>query len=166
MENNEPRPKSIWLDGRPLACGLAVIAGLLRLVPYPIYNFSPIGALGVFGGARLKWWQALAIPLLVMALTDLALQKWQHKAPFDPFVYGSIAVSVLLGRVLLARTESPWRIGAVSLLASFQFYVITNFGAWGMDRYSPTPMYTAHWSRRPKCFPAGLAFYRTAPQPL
>ena len=49
---------------RPLASILTasagVTAGLLRLVPHPP-NFSSVGALGLFGGARLRAWHAFAL---------------------------------------------------------------------------------------------------------
>ncbi|HEY1861684.1 MAG TPA: DUF6580 family putative transport protein [Gemmataceae bacterium] len=170
MENNETRPGSFWSDARPLACGLAIVAGLFRFVPYlfplPIFHFMPIGALGLFGGARLNWRQAVALPVLVMAATDLVLWQWKDLTPFDPFVYGSFLVNVLLGRLLLSRTESPWRIGSVSLLASIQFFVITNFGVWVTDRFSATPMYAANLGGLLKCYALGLAFYKTEAPPL
>ncbi len=34
------------------AVGMAVAAGLIRLLPHP-WHFTPVGALGLFGGARL-----------------------------------------------------------------------------------------------------------------
>jgi hypothetical protein len=177
MENNRTRTGHFWSDARPLACVLAVIAALLRFVPYarmlPIFNFTPVGALGVFGGARLKWWQALSIPILVMAVTDLILWQWKGNdflwagwLFFDPFVYVSLLVNVLLGRTLLSRTESPWRIAAVTLLGSFQFFVITNFGVWVIDRQSAVPMYSANLAGLLQCFGKGLAFYKTEAPPL
>src|SRR5262245_28840215 len=55
-----------------LTVSAGCLAGLIRLVPHPV-NFSPVGALGLFGGARLRLWQALALPVGVMAITDYAL---------------------------------------------------------------------------------------------
>jgi hypothetical protein len=176
MNNLNARTRwSIWADARPLACGLAVVAGVMRFVPYlrllPIFNFSPVGGLGVFGGARLKWWQALFIPILVMTVTDMILWWWKGSdvlwvefLPCDPFVYVSLLINVVLGRYFLARTESPWRIGAVSLLASVQFFVITNFGVWLVDPYMHTRMYSADWRGLLLCYQKGLEFYqRQAP---
>ncbi len=177
MENNGTQSGGFWSSARPLACGLAIIAGLLRFVPYvrllPIFNFTPVGALGVFGGARLKWWQAFFLPILLMAVTDLILWQWKGNdflwaglLFFDPFVYVSLLINVLLGRTLLSRTESPWRIGAVSLVASLQFFVITNFGVWVIDRQSAAPMYSANLNGLLACFAKGLAFYKTEAPPL
>ena len=49
--------------------GLAVGTGLFRLVPH-LPNFTPVGALGLFAGARMKLWQALTVPLIVMAVSE------------------------------------------------------------------------------------------------
>jgi hypothetical protein len=124
-----PEPKALgWF---PIA--MTVLIGAVRLLPYiaPIpypWNFAPVGAMSLYGGARLRFWQALTLPLLLMGVTDFILWQWKGYHP-DPWVYGSFAVSVLLGR-LLARTNSPWRIGAVAVVATAQFFLITNFGAW------------------------------------
>ena len=120
---------------------MTVLIGAVRLLPYlvPIpypWNFAPVGAMSLYGGARLRLWQALTLPLLLMAVTDFIIWQWKHYSPFDPWVYGSFAVSVLLGR-LLTRTNSPWRIGAVAVVASAQFFLVTNFGAWLSMRVDP-----------------------------
>src|SRR5262249_55859843 len=61
---------------RPLASALAVAAGLIRLIPHP-WNFPPVGALGLFAGARLRAWHAFALPVALMVVTDSLL--WAMK---------------------------------------------------------------------------------------
>ena len=136
------------------ATGLSVVAGLVRLFPYHPPNFTPVGALGLFGGARLRPWLAFTLPFAVMAATDLALWALKGYPPFDPFVYGSFLVNVALGSWLLRKTNSPWRVGAVSLLASVQFFLVTNFGVWAAGRlYPKTPAGLA------LCYWEGLPFF-------
>jgi hypothetical protein len=122
-----PEPAPTATGWRPLASllalAVAVLAGLWRVMPHPP-NLTPIGGLGVFAGARLRLWQALALPVAVLLVSD-ALQGFRP----SPVVYGSFLLNVLLGR-LLYRSESPWRIGLVSVLASVQFFLVTNFGVW------------------------------------
>ncbi len=121
-----------------LTCGMRVLA----LVP----NFTPTGALSVFAGARLKLWQALALPMAVMVVTDLLIYAIWGYTPFNGFVYGSLLVSVLLGRFLVG-TWSPWRIGGITLLASLQFFLVTNFGVWLAASVAP------------ESIPGGAAFF-------
>ena len=110
------------------AIGMSIAAGVLRLLPHwP--NFTPVGALGLFAGARLRFWQACTVPLVVMAVSDLLLWGAFGWRPFDPFVYLSLLVSVALGRLFL-KTGGLWRVPVVSVIASLQFFVVTNFGVW------------------------------------
>jgi hypothetical protein len=140
---------------RPLAGGLTVFAAVLRLVPHPA-NLTPVGALGLYGGARLPLAQALALPLALMALTDVILHYAVYPGypPFHPWVYASLAVNVLLGRLLLRRTQAPAKVVAVTLLASLQFFLVTNFGAW-----LGSPLYPQDLGGLAACYTAALPFY-------
>ena len=99
-EERKPAPADT-----PLTVGLAVLAGIIRLVPHP-WNMTPVGALGLFGGARLPLAQALTIPLTVLVTTDLLIWAAKGWMPFNPYVYAAFLGCVLLGRVL-TKTRSP-----------------------------------------------------------
>jgi hypothetical protein len=120
--------KANW---RPAALSLTVLGAIARLAPHPP-NFAPVGATGLFAGARLPVWQAYLVPLVLMAITDPIRAAVHGVAPFTRFslfVYGSFLISVWLGRSLRA-TESISRVAAVTILNSIQFFLITNFGSW------------------------------------
>jgi hypothetical protein len=142
---------------RPLATSLAVLAGIIRLVPHP-WNLTPIGALCLYSGARLRSWQAWVIPLGVMALSDLGIRYFKGDPGLDPFVYASFAFNILLGQWLLRKTDSPWRIGSVSLLGSLQFFLVTNFGAWVVLSQPPYSMYSPTWDGLVDAYIAGIPF--------
>ena len=127
-----------------LAVGLAGLAGLIRLIPHP-FSMTPLNALALFGGARLPARLAFALPLLVMVITDLVIWRILDLSPFNPFVYGSLLIPVLLGR-LLQQSSSAWKIGAWTLICTLQFFLITNFGVW------------LGASDKPEKIPAGAAF--------
>jgi hypothetical protein len=154
---------------RTVAKVLTVSAGLLacliRLVPHPP-NLTPVGALGLFGGARLRLWQALALPLAAMVVTDFALWLLTGMNPAYPpwtvsrvFVYGSFLLYVPIGRALVRSNSLGW-VAAASVLGSLQFYLITNFGVWLMQTRSGTPLYTPDLSGLLTCYLAGLPFYQ------
>jgi hypothetical protein len=126
-EDHGTPSRPAWVSGT-LAAALAILAGLLRLVPHAP-NFAPVGALGLFGGARLRSWVAFALPLAVMAGSDLVLWRVYGYPPFNPFVYASFLLAVLLGR-LLVKGDDPWTLAGASLLTSAQFFVLTNLGVW------------------------------------
>jgi hypothetical protein len=124
---------------RPLTLGIlalaAVLATGLRLLPHVhglafLFNFAAVGALGLYGGARLRSWQAFVVPLAVMAVSDVILWQVVGYPPFNLVVFGSFLVYVLLGKTLVGRSESPWRIGGAALLGSLQFFLITNLAVF------------------------------------
>jgi hypothetical protein len=110
---------------------LRVLPHLLA-IPYP-WSAAPATAFSLYGGARLRFWSALTLPLLMMAGADLLiwwLHGWSSQwLPFDVWVYASLFLSVLIGR-FLANTKSPWRIAIGTVLAATQFFLVTNFGSW------------------------------------
>jgi len=151
MEQNKPA-------SRLVAPGLTILAALLRLAPHPA-NFTPIEGMALFGGARLAGWQAWAIPLAAMAITD-PVASWMAGYPaysaMTPIVYACLAINVFLGRALLKNSQSILRIGSVSLLASSIFFVVTNFFVWvGV----PAALYPHTSAGLIECFVAALPFF-------
>jgi hypothetical protein len=132
----------------------AALAVVLRLFPV-IPNFTPVGALCLFGGARMRSWRAFVLPVAVMAVADFGLYLMHGERPLDPFVYGSFLLSVLMGR-LLARTNSPVWIGGVTMLSSLQFFVITNFGCW----LTMSDYYARSLAGLTECYVKAIPFYR------
>ena len=106
------------------AVGLTVLGALARLIPHPA-NFTPVGAMSLFAGARIPGYQAYLIPLALMAVTDLILGY----SAATPFVYGSFLLSVWIGRRFLKKVNSR-RLGLVVLSGSLQFFLLTNAGVW------------------------------------
>jgi hypothetical protein len=138
---------------QPLALSLTVAAALLRLAPHPP-NFAPVGGLALFGGAKFRGWQAYAIPLLAMVITDPILS---HMAGFPAYswgtlvIYGCFLINVLLGRTFLRDTNSPARISAVTLAGSTQFFLITNFFSWSLYPHTAAGL--------AECYIAALPFF-------
>lgn len=133
---------------RPLAIGLMLLGALIRVTQH--LNFAPVGALSLFGGARLRGWQAYLLPLGLMALTDPLLGGYSFATPF---VYASFLVSVWIG-TRLRQTENPLAIGGAALAGSLQFFLITNFAAFiGFNTYPHT------LSGLVSCYVAGIPFY-------
>ncbi len=155
---------------RRLAVGLAVVAGIfatvLRIVPHPT-NFSSVGALSLFGGARISGWQAYLVPLGVMIFSDQILWalsgfdfNYSLGHPSRFFVYASFMIYVWIGRWLQARNS----IGAVALagtLGGLQFFVLTNFCVWLFQPfYFTVPLYSQDLNGLLMCFAAALPFYQ------
>jgi hypothetical protein len=122
----------------------AALAVFYRLVPYLFdlgiearfaWNFIPVGAVGLFAGARWRSRLAVFTPVAVMLVSDLLL--WPFLAAkgyptfswMTPIIYGSFAAYALLGR-LIRGSSSPLRIGGAAILGALQFYLVTNFACW------------------------------------
>ena len=116
---------------RPLALALTLVAGLLRLLPH-LLNLVPVGGFSLFAVARLRGWQAYAIPVIIILVTDPIMGiifGYPAYTLVTPFVCGSFLIYVWIG-CHLRTTENPWRIGGAAVLGSGQFFLITNFGMW------------------------------------
>jgi hypothetical protein len=171
--STEPLRRESESTARPLAVGLTVLAGVLilviRLRPHPA-NFTPMGAMGIFGGTKLRGWQAWLLPIALMVASDVALWAfvgYDAKYLFHSsrlYVYASVLIYVGIGRLLRNRT-SPLKVFGASLLGSVQFFVVTNFGAWLLqpfDDLSGVPaafIYSRDLSGLLTCFAAGLPFF-------
>ena len=150
---------------------LAIVASavVMRLVPH-IPNFAPVTAAAIFGAAYLPKAYALITPLLTMAISDYLLLyispfsqpvfNFSHIQPVSAmfnsttaWVWGSFMVSGLLG-LLLRKNPGVIRIGSVTLLASAQFFLITNFGVWAAGAYA------RNLSGLESSYIAGLPFLR------
>jgi hypothetical protein len=142
---------------QPIALTLTVIAAFLRLVPHPP-NFAPVGSVALFGGARLRGWQAYVIPVLAMLVTDPILS---HMAGFPAYSWASLViyfcflVNVVLGRSFLRKTSSPARIAGVAVAGSIQFFIITNFFVWLGDG----ALYPHTTGGLVACYVAALPFF-------
>lgn len=139
----------------------------LRL--YPIeWGFTPVGALCLFLGARLRSWWALLLPVGLMLLSDFLIAQakpdftfWHH---VTPYVYGSLALMFVLGRFVVGSSENPGRILGAAIAGGVPFFLITNFGSWytvaiaqtvtplpGIDDYSAdlVGLLTCYWRALP-----------------
>jgi hypothetical protein len=157
---------------QPLATALASLAGLAGacrigtfLLP-AFSNFNFVGAMCLFGGARLKSWRAYAIPLAILLITNglfgLLVRKQYFLDPTLLFVYPSFLVYIFIGK-WLRHSESPLKIGIASLLGSVQFFLLTNFAVWLFWGVGPGYTGTLEPGQYPRtvagliaCYAAGL----------
>jgi hypothetical protein len=129
--------------------GMILLAGALRVAPHP-WNFTPVGAMALFSGAMLRDRRlAFLFPLLAMFAGDALIGF--HKLSL--LVYASFLVNVAIGRWLKDK-RTVARIGGATLLASFQFFVVTNFGVWAFLNSYPRSL-----AGLLACYAAGIPFF-------
>jgi hypothetical protein len=129
---------------------MILTAAASMFIPHPP-NFSPLGAIALFGGARFADRRAaFLVPLAAMFLSDLVTGL--HL--LVPLLYGSYAIAVCLGR-LVRKKENAASIVEAALGASIVFFLVTNFGVWAMlDTYQKTG--NGLWA----CYVAGLPYFQ------
>ena len=134
---------------RPVACGLTVLGAVARLLPH-LPNFSPVGSISLFAGARMRGWQAYVLPLVLMAVTDPLVGGYSAATPL---IYASFLINVWIGS-RLRGTENPLWIGTGVAAGSLQFFLLTNF-AW----LTGSAMYPHTLAGVMQCYVAALPFY-------
>ena len=113
----------------------------------PLANFSPIGAMALFGGAYFtNKWKAFAFPLLMLFISDFVL----HQTVFKDYgngilyngwywVYGAFALMTVTGRWLLKKVTAKNFILSV-LVCAFIHWTVTDIGVWyGSKKFAQTP---------------------------
>ena len=104
---------------------IIIFAAFTRLIPHPP-NFTPIIAMGLFGGAYLKDRRLVfLIPLIAMIIADASLGF--HGTMI--WVYGSLILISMMGIVLKNRITLKNCVVA-TLGGSLLFFLVTNFGVW------------------------------------
>jgi hypothetical protein len=127
-----------------------LIAAVLRLVPHPP-NFTPIGAMALFGGAFFgRRWLAFAAPLAAMILSDSVLGFYSGFW----ITYLAVALIVLVGWLALSKV-SPLRVGGAAVASSVTFFLVSNFGTWALSGMYP---HTA--AGLAACYVAAIPFFQ------
>ncbi len=151
-----------------LRLGLLVLlvfsVALSRLLPHPP-NFTPVGAMGLFGAAYFsRKYLAFLVPFAAMWISDLLLNNAVYTQLYPEYysgfswfgngwTYAAFGLIVLLGFVALKKVNLPRLLGA-SLGASVLFFLITNFGSWLAD-----PLYPNNAQGLLSAYTLGLPFF-------
>lgn len=152
-----------------LLTGAVLLAALSRLLDHPP-NFTPVGALALFGAAYFRpRWLAFVVPLAALMASDVALQIAVDRGLVNGwiglgsglyrgmwYVYPAFALIAAFG-LLALRKPTAWKVGGSALAASVIFFVVSNFGVWvgpGEEMYPHTPAGLI------ECYAAALPFFR------
>ncbi len=115
-----------------IIAGLILAAAASRLLPHPP-NFTPIGAVALFGGACLADRRlAFLVPLAAMFMSDLVLGL--HRGM--PVVYLCFALMACLGFRLRCHRR-PLPVAAAAVAGALLFYLVTNFAVWSHGKLYP-----------------------------
>jgi len=114
---------------------IIVAAAATRLIPpeFRPWNFTPVGAMCLFGGAYfIRKWQAFAAPLLALLASDLVLAATVYGFDSLKHVWMSyvlFAATVAIGLTLRGHV-TILRVGLAAIGASAMFFLVSNFQVW------------------------------------
>ena len=108
-----------------------LVAAVSRLLPHP-FNFTPIAAMALFGGAMLSNKKvAFIIPLLAMLLSDGILELVSGIGFHNTiiYVYASFVLITFIG-IYIRNNARAVNIIVASIISSILFFLITNAAVW------------------------------------
>ena len=110
---------------------IGVIGRLVRINFFPeLYNVEPITVIALLAGAFLGLGYAAAVPLAIIAITDMYLGNTSVLF----FTWSAWAVIGLGGLIVRKSKKDSFKFGlkmtGLGILASVFFYIWTNFGVW------------------------------------
>lgn len=134
------------------------IAVVGRLLPHPP-NVTPITSLCIFAGTQLSRKMSLLITLTALVLSDLLLSYCSRYPAFSAesiFTYSGFAGIVLMSS-RLSTSPTIKSLFIYVLIASFGYWLWTNFGVWLLYSY-----YTKNIAGLISCYAAALPFLRNS----
>jgi len=141
---------------------LILFASFSRIIPH-MPNFTPIGAMALFGGAYLKnKYHAILIPIISLWISDLVINNFifSFYSDFTWFYpgflwqYSSFILIILIGYFFLKKLDLK-NVFLTTLFSSLIFFIVTNFGVW----ISGT-MYSPDLQGLITCYIMALPFYK------
>lgn len=132
-------------------------------------NFTPIGAMALFGGAYfMNKGKAYLFPLLALFASDVVLMQTVYAEHSSGLLYSgwywtyiSFAIMVLIGKSLITKVSFKTVIGS-GILAGLAHFIIANFGVWlggGLDVTTGLP-YTRDFAGIMKCYYLAIPFFK------
>lgn len=139
---------------------LTVFSRTIPIMP----NFSPLGAIGLFGAAYfVKKWQAFLIPIAAIWLSDLFINNVIYAQYYPKFTwfyqgfywqYGSYLLIALAG-IFIFKKVNLQRVIAGATASTAIFFLVSNFGVWASGT-----MYPMNFQGLITCYAAGIPFLK------
>jgi hypothetical protein len=103
----------------------------------PLANFSPIGAMALFGGTYFKSQRkSFMFPLLTLFISDVILSITVHKQFGNGllyggwyWVYGALSLMVLAGRFIIKEVRFKYILISI-FTVTFIHWIVSDMGVW------------------------------------
>jgi hypothetical protein len=131
-------------------------------------NFTPIGAMGLFGGAYFtKKWKAILFPLLTLLASVLIINIFVYHNKYGVmysgwyWIYGIFILITFIGKWLVKKV-SVQNVLIAAIVASLSHWLLADFTVWiggGLDLRTTQPL-SRDWAGLQQCYIQGLPFMR------
>jgi hypothetical protein len=149
-----------------LAIALLRIGNSAGLTPFA--HYTPIGALGLFGGAYFSSrWKAFALPIFTLLVSDLVINKVIYQGKYGVmyegwyWIYGIFAIIVLFGKVILQKINVK-NVVLAAIIASVSHWILADTTVWiggGTDLRTMLPL-SRDWAGYVQCLTQGFPFMK------
>jgi hypothetical protein len=166
MSIQKINPRFVTLALFMLIVAAMRIPDAAQIIPWS--NFTPIGAMGLFGGAYFnKPWKAFAFPLLTLLASDLIIQAFVYDGRYGIlygswyWVYGGFCIIVLFGKWLLQKVTVK-NVLITSILATLTYWLIVDFGVFlfGCTNIATGQKMDHSFSSLLACYAQGLPYMK------
>lgn len=147
---------------------MVLLAGFSRILVH-VDNFTPIGAMALFGGTYFsERWKAFLLPLISLFLSDMVIQGiiLQGKYGFPLYdswywVYGTFAIIVFIGKWIIKKVSIK-NVILASVAGALAHWIITDFGVWlvGCTDITTGALYTKDSQGLVKCYYMALPYLK------
>lgn len=136
---------------RVVLIGLIVLAALSRVLPHPP-NFTPLGAIGLFAGAK---FERKSLAFLVAFASLFLSDCFLGFHALMPVIYGLFAMSVVLGRLVQRYSINAGSLAYLAAGNAVIFFVLSNFAVWVFGSGYPKTL-----EGLVLCFTAAIPFFQ------
>jgi hypothetical protein len=134
----------------------------------PWSHFTPIGAMGLFGGAYFsKKWKAILFPLVTLLVSDLIIQAFVFNGKYGIlysgwyWIYGIFILITFLGKWLIQKV-SVRNVLAAGVAAAITHWLIADFTVWaggGINIGTGLPL-SRNWEGLLQCYIQGFPYMK------
>ena len=132
-------------------------------------NFTPIGAMGLFGGAYFtNRWKTFAFPLLTLFASDLIINIFVHEGKYGImynewyWIYGIFVLICFMGKWLIPKVTVR-NVLTAAIVASISHWLLADFTVWaggGTDMRTMQPL-SRDWKGLMQCYIQGIPYMRS-----
>lgn len=166
MTTEKINPRFAVLALFMLAVAALRIPNAAQLSPWA--NFTPIGAMGLFGGAYFtKQWKAILFPLLTLFASDLIIQAFVFNGKYGImysgwyWIYAIFIFISFIGKWLIKKVTVK-NVLLAAVTASLTHWLLADFTVWaggGTDLRTMQPL-SRDWAGLQQCYIQGFPFMR------